>query len=247
MEFYKKSKSPIWTLFEKSPELFIEVKGEWSLSKITGLIHSKGIHLDVDLSSKYYLLTKEATEKKNHIEEYNFFGYKKYPKNWKVEDEEVQSIKLIVKNHLRKIFNDDYFLYPQIQSFHYPKISNIKLICLEDVLFEEENDFFNFSFNLDEIIEDMEKAENLLLLSTSGHDFFKVKVDEGDQDTFITEKDIKDKTPGKILTHREKDGDLELLMKWKYLSYDESTWIKKEQYQHLYVVKMYCLKNLNNK
>ena len=54
MEFYKKSKSPIWTLFEKSPELFIEVKGEWSLSKITGLIHSKGIHLDVDLSSKYY-------------------------------------------------------------------------------------------------------------------------------------------------------------------------------------------------
>jgi len=64
MEFYKKSKSPIWTLFEKSPELFIEVKGEWSLSKITGLIHSKGIHLDVDLSSKYYLLTKEATKKK---------------------------------------------------------------------------------------------------------------------------------------------------------------------------------------
>jgi len=98
----------------------------------------------------------------------------------------------------------------------------------------------------------MEKAENLLLLSTSGHDFFKVKIDEGDQDTFITEKDktpgkIKDKTPGKILNHREKDGDLELLMKWKYLSYDESTWIKKEQYQHLYVVKMYCLKNLNNK
>src|SRR5687767_12396533 len=134
MEFYKKSKSPIWTLFEESPELFIEVKGEWSLSKITGLIHSKGIHLDVDLSSKYYLLTKEANEKKNHIEDYNFFGYKKFPKKWKVEDEEVKTIKLIVKNLLRRIIQDENFLYPQIQSFHYPKISNINLLRLEDDL-----------------------------------------------------------------------------------------------------------------
>ena len=35
----------IWNLFESSPDLFNEVKGEWSLSKITSLIHSKGIHL----------------------------------------------------------------------------------------------------------------------------------------------------------------------------------------------------------
>ena len=38
-EYYKQSKSPIWNLFESSPDLFNEVKGEWSLSKITSLIH----------------------------------------------------------------------------------------------------------------------------------------------------------------------------------------------------------------
>ena len=118
---------------------------------------------------------------------------------------------------------------------------------MEDVLPEDEFDFFKFSFNLDDIIEDMDKADRFLVLSTSGHDFFKVKVDEGEKDTFITEKDLTDKIPAKILDHREKDGDIELLMKWKYLSYDESTWIKKNQYQHLFVVKMYCLKYLDNK
>ena len=75
-EYYKQSNSPIWDLFESSPDLFNEVKGEWSLSKITSLIHSKGIHLDV--SSKYYLLTKESKEKCMETEDINFFGYKKY-------------------------------------------------------------------------------------------------------------------------------------------------------------------------
>src|SRR5688572_23102976 len=94
---------------------------------------------------------------------------------------------------------------------------------------------FIYFHSIDDIFDEMEKAESLLLSSTSGHDYFKVKVDEGEKGIFMDEKGLTDKQPGKILNHREKDGELELLMKW-YLSYDESTWIKKDQYKHLFVV-----------
>jgi len=243
MEFYKKSNSVLWTLFQTSPELFNEVKGEWSLSKITGLIHSKGIHLDVDLASKYYLLSKDATEKISEVEEGSkFFGYKKYTKIWKEEDEEVVSIIQLLKNLIKSIKNQDAFLYPPIQSYHYAKYLNVKKMTIHQ---DKDNGIYLFSFNLDDITEEIEKAESLLLNSKSGHQYFQVDIDEGDIEIYDEEKDTTDKVPGKIVNHRTvEDGQIELLMKWKYLSYDESTWIKYEQYKHLYVVKMYCLKNL---
>ena len=59
----------------------------------------------------------------------------------------------------------------------------------------------------------MENAERLLLDSKSGHEFFKVVVDEGDREQFIIEKEITDKIPGKILNHRTiNTGEIELLM-----------------------------------
>ena len=174
-------------------------------------------------------------------EDINFFGYKKYAKKWNEEDEEVINIKNLLKILIINIQNDEVFLYPKIHSYHFPKYSNVDKLFLEPDLFS--NDLFEFSFNLDEICEEMENAERLLLDSKSGHEFFKVVVDEGDREQFIIEKEITDKIPGKILNHRTiNTGEIELLMKWKYLSYEESTWIKKEDYDHIYEVKLYCIK-----
>ena len=64
-------------------------------------------------------------------EDINFFGYKKYPKKWKEEDEEVEKIKNLLQILIINIQNDEVFLYPKIQSYHYPKYSNFnKLKCL---------------------------------------------------------------------------------------------------------------------
>ena len=116
-------------------------------------------------------------------EDINFFGYKKYAKKWNEEDEEVINIKNFLKILINNIQNDEVFLYPKIQSYHYTKYSNVDKLFLEPDLFS--NDLFEFSFNLDEICEEMENAERLLLDSKSGHEFFKVVVFEGDREQYL--------------------------------------------------------------
>jgi hypothetical protein len=54
LDYHKEANSPIWDFFTKSPESFNEVKGEWSLAKITTLIQSKNIHMNIDKSSEHY-------------------------------------------------------------------------------------------------------------------------------------------------------------------------------------------------
>jgi len=140
------------------------------------------------------------------------------------------TIILLLKKLIKSIKNQDDLLYPPIQSYHSPRYSNIKKMTIHQ---DRENGLYLFSFNLDDIIEEMEKAESLLLNSKSGHQYFQVDIDEGNMEIFNQEKDATEKVPGKILNHRIiKEGEIELLMKWKYLSYDESTWIKYEQYKH---------------
>lgn len=60
LEYYKKTESPLWTLFQENPEAFYEVKGEWSLAKITDIILTKKVHLSAELSSKYYFFIKNG-------------------------------------------------------------------------------------------------------------------------------------------------------------------------------------------
>ena len=80
-EYYKQKESPIWDLFNENPDKFFEVKGEWSLAKITYLLQSKGLHLDHEKASIYYSLMNETNRISKEMEEnYGFFGYKKYTK-----------------------------------------------------------------------------------------------------------------------------------------------------------------------
>ena len=113
MEFYKKTSSPIWNYFLSSPETFYEVKGEWSLARVTDIILSKNVHLDHILSSKYYLLSKTASELTQDINEASgFFGYKKYPKTWTENSDEVNQLRDIVSAHISSISQNNYCVYP---------------------------------------------------------------------------------------------------------------------------------------
>ena len=92
-EYYKVIDSPIWSYFLESPQSFYEVKGEWSLSTVSKIIQSKNIHMDIKLSSKYYILTKFANQQSG---EYNFsnqfFGYKNKRKIYNQSSIEVQQL-----------------------------------------------------------------------------------------------------------------------------------------------------------
>ena len=90
----------------------------------------------------------------------------------------------------------------------------------------------------------MEHAENLLLNSKSGNQFYGVVIDWGHKLVFETEDNFSDKVPGKILSHKyDKQGKIKLLLKWKYLSYDESTWVLLELYNDLLIVRDYLHEN----
>ena len=74
--------------------------------------------------------------------------------------------------------------------------------------------------------------------------FYGVDYDYPEEQLFEVD-DRTEKVPGKIISHRKSEDDsLELLMKWKYLSYDESTWVKFEYYKNLLIVTEYLNKNI---
>ena len=218
-EYYKKTKSPIWNLFINSPHSLLEIKGEWSL-----------LSIDTELSL-------------NSIDgENEFFGYKKTPLKYTTSDDSVIQIKNIIENHLDQIINDEPFFYPKPNSYHYPKFSDLKLLSINNFDMDLEEEIYLFKFDEDSIFDEMEKAEFLLMESKSGNKYYGVDIDEPEEPIFEVE-DRTDKVPGKIISHRMlEDKTIELLMKWKYLSIDESTWVKYDIYKDQLIVKEYLTK-----
>jgi len=241
-EYYKKINSPIWKLFQTNPESFYEVKGEWSLSKLSDLLLSKRVHFNSELSSKYYFFLRKASEFKNNINDgCEFFGYKKYTKKWSENDNEVITLSNIFSIFLDEILEDKQIFYPPIKGFKYSKFDQVKKEYLEDF---SDNLTLLYKFELDDLFDDVEKTEQLLLESKSGHEFFKVDILLPEKPTFQVENNS-DKIPGRIIDHRISNSNkIEILMKWKYLSLEESTWVKYKYFKHNYFVKSYYLKNI---
>ena len=120
-----------------NPFSFLEVKGEWSLSKITNIITTKNLHLDIDLSSKYYVLSKDNEQIRNVVTNENeFFGFKKNPKTWSETDSEVVNIHNLLVIQLNSIINQEAFLYPSPKTFHYPKFSTLRLLSINEFTLE---------------------------------------------------------------------------------------------------------------
>ena len=200
-EYYKQKESPIWDLFNENPDKFFEVKGEWSLAKITYLLQSKGLHLDHEKASIYYSLMNETNRISKEMEEnYGFFGYKKYTKKYNTDDEEVIQLNSLLTDHLKNILKNQPCIYPKIKGYHYSKFSNINLLSPEE--FSDDQHISKYKLNEDDLVEEIDKTEQLLLTSKSGHPFFEVFVEEPEYHSFKNEKGLTDKVPGKILDHR---------------------------------------------
>jgi len=211
------------------------------LAKITNILSTKGLHLDIDLASKYYMLSKDISETTKIINnDTAFFGYKN-PVEWTNSDEEVLQLNEILLNHLENIHLKKPFLYPEPKIYHYPKISSIVLLSAKDFTIEMDEEIPLLIFDDDLLFDEIEKTETLLLESKSGNKYYGITKDFGDMEkSFNTESQLTDKEPGKVISHRKNiDNDYEILMKWKYLSYDESTWVKLEDYKMLTFFKEY--------
>jgi hypothetical protein len=244
-EFYKKTDSPIWKLFVESPHCFYEVKGEWSLARVTEIILTKKVHMDIDLSTKYYVLSKEASDIINKMKyAFDFFGYRKSTQTFNENSLPVTKLLPILNDHLDKISNNLPCIYPKIKSFHYPKNSIISHEYIDDL---PDDDTLRYSFDQDELFNEIDKIESLLVYSTSGHRNFKVQIEEPAIPIFAQELYMTDKVPGKVLDYRINDETkIELLMKWKYLSLEDSSWVLYEHYKDYYFVKTYYLKYIKN-
>jgi hypothetical protein len=240
-EYYKKTDSPIWKLFVESPHCFYEVKGEWSLARVTEIILTKKVHMDIDLSTKYYVLSKEATDIINKMKyAFDFFGYKKSTQTFNENSLQVTKLLPILNDQLDKISNNLPCIYPKIKSYHYPKNSIISLEYIDDL---SDEDTVRYRFDQDELFNEIDKIESLLVYSNSGHQNFKVHIEEPDIPIFAQELNMTDKVPGKVLDYRINDEEkIELLMKWKYLSLEDSSWVLYEHYKDYYFVKTYYLK-----
>ena len=212
--------------------------------KITNILSTKGIHLDIELASKYYMLSKDISETSKTINnECEFFGYKNVVE-WTHSDKEVLKLNNILLNHLENINLNQPFLYPDPKLYHYPKISSINLLSLNDFNIEIDEEIPLLIFDDDILFDEIEKTQSLLLDSKSGYKYYGITKDYEDMEiSFNIESQLTDKEPGKVISHRKvNDNEYEILMKWKYLSYYESTWVKLENYKKLNILKEYIHK-----
>ena len=118
-------------------------------------------------------------------ENYGFFGYKKYTKKYSSVDEEVMEINSILKHHFKNISKNQPCIYPKIKGYHYSKFSTLNLLTPEE--FIEDDHITLYKLNEDDLVEEIDKTEELLLTSKSGHPFFQVVIEEPEVPSFKRE------------------------------------------------------------
>jgi hypothetical protein len=128
----KEENHPLYQLLLSNPSAFLEVKGEWSLSRLTSLLSDKS-KIDAKLATEKYRLVKEAINAENlyngnEESNDNFIGYKSRVKNIDPESPEVSIISDGLYKLVRRIYNDNTCIYPQHIGFTYKKAKCIKKI-----------------------------------------------------------------------------------------------------------------------
>ena len=144
--------------------------------------------MDIDLSTKYYVLSKEASDIINKMKyEFDFFGYKKSTQTFNENSLPVTKLLPILNDQLDKISNNLPCIYPKIKSYHYPKYPIISLEYIDDL---SDEDTVLYRFDQDELFNEIYKIEPLLVYSNSVHQNLKSILRNG---IYLT-----DKVPGKF-------------------------------------------------
>jgi hypothetical protein len=109
----KETNHPVWFLFQQQPDVFLEVKGEWSLSKLTTILQKRNIRMNIEYAEQLYYLTKIIGDKKQYIydDDTDFFGYDSV-KIWKEDHAVVLQTKTNILSQIRKVMNNKSCIYP---------------------------------------------------------------------------------------------------------------------------------------
>ena len=92
-------------------------------------------------------------------------------------------------------------------------------------------------------MDELEKTDILLRDSRSGEEYFGVEMNYDEEERYPIDKDNWEKDIGKVLKHKYDGNDLLLLIKWKYLSLESSTWVFGQNYKENHIIVMYLHKN----
>jgi len=129
-EFMKYNNHPLYHLLLKEPSCILEVKGEWSLGKLTSLLSPQS-RSDSELTSKKYMLLRKTISSEELYTGKESISFQSYPsriKNIKKDSAEVSIISDSFYNLIRDIYNNSRCIYPKPLSYTYPKRSRIKLL-----------------------------------------------------------------------------------------------------------------------
>ena len=113
----KKTNHPVWNLFVSQPDILLEVKGEWSLSRLTTILLKRNNRMNIDKAEELYHLTKLVGNQKRYIydDDTNFFGYDSI-KHWSETDPIVLKVQNFIEKQIRKITNDKECIYHEISA-----------------------------------------------------------------------------------------------------------------------------------
>ena len=128
----KNQNHPQYQLFVQSPQTFLEVKGEWSLGKVSESIQSFGLHKDIEKSSVLYKLSK------SNAMMFDYHEFNSDISKYNNEDKKIISDISLVTTYfnelMRNITKDEICIYPDIRSFSYPKRKSVNLLSLNNGL-----------------------------------------------------------------------------------------------------------------
>lgn len=129
-EYMKYHNHPIYQLLLNEPSCFLEVKGEWSLCKLTSLLNPQSRN-DSELTSKKYKLLRESISSEELFIGTESIAFQSYPsqvKNIKNDCAEVSIISDSLYTLIRDIFSNSKCIYPKPLTYSYSKKSRIKLL-----------------------------------------------------------------------------------------------------------------------
>jgi hypothetical protein len=117
---------------DSSPGAFLEVKGEWSLSRLVTLLTSQS-KIDPILATEKYRLVKEFCNSEelfygNKRKKRSFMGYNSQVKNISKDSPEVSMIQSEMFNIISKIAKNKRSVYPNYIGYKYGKKKSVKTV-----------------------------------------------------------------------------------------------------------------------
>ena len=106
-----------------------EVKGEWSLPKLSSILTPQ-TRYDSELATKKYLLLKETMSSETLYTGKESNSFQKYPSRLKEIKKEIAEVSILSNSLytlIRKIYQNDNCIYPKAISFCYSKKESIIL------------------------------------------------------------------------------------------------------------------------